>query len=55
MRHSVARGVALLVVLALGPAGLAGTPHVRVVVADATYLMADTDTLSGAEENVAAC
>ncbi|OLB99451.1 MAG: hypothetical protein E6K58_06250 [Nitrospirae bacterium] len=51
MRHSVARGVALLVVLALGPAGLAGTPHVRVVVADATYLMADTDTLSGAEEN----
>src|SRR5438046_2143701 len=51
MRHSDARGVALLVVLALGPAGLAGTPHVRVVVADATYLMADTDTLSGAEEN----
>ncbi len=37
---------------AVGPAGLAATPHVQVVVADATYLMADTDTLSGAEENV---
>jgi hypothetical protein len=30
---------------------LAATPHDRVVVADATYLMTDTDTLSGAEEN----
>ncbi|MGH7167701.1 MAG: hypothetical protein ACREII_04140, partial [Nitrospiraceae bacterium] len=51
MSHSVALGVTLLAVLVLGPAGLATTTHVRVVVADATYLMADTDTLSGAEEN----
>lgn len=51
MSHSVALGVTLLAVLVLGPAGLAATTHVRVVVADATYLMADTDTLSGAEEN----
>lgn len=51
MSHSVALGVTLLAVLVLGTAGLAATTHVRVVVADATYLMADTDTLSGAEEN----
>jgi len=52
MNPSVALGVTLLAVLAFQPAGLAATPHVRVVVAEATYLMADTDTLSGAEENV---
>src|SRR5437867_4127498 len=33
------------------PAVLAGTPHVRVVVAEDTYPSANTDTLSGAEEN----
>ncbi len=51
MSHSVALGVVLLAVLALGPASLAGTTPVQVVVADTTYLMADTDTLSGAEQN----
>jgi hypothetical protein len=52
MSPSVALGVALLANFAITLSGLAATPHVRVVVTDATYLMADTDTLGGAEENV---
>ena len=50
-RHR-ALGVSLLAMLAISSPALAATSNVRVVVADATYLMADTDTLSGAEENV---
>lgn len=42
--------VPLFVLLVVSPV-LAASPNVRVVVADATYVMADTDTLSGAEEN----
>ena len=52
MSRYFALGVVLLAIFATGPSGLASTPHTRVVVADATYLMADTDTLAGAEENV---
>ena len=52
MSRCHALGVSLLTVLAIDLPGLAATPNVRVVVADATYLMADTDTLGGAEENV---
>lgn len=48
----LALGVSLLAMFAIDPAALAATPHTRVVVTDATYLMADSDTLSGAEENV---
>jgi cell division septum initiation protein DivIVA len=52
MSRYLALGVSLLAMFAISPAGLAATPRTRVVVMDATYLMADTDTLSGAEENV---
>jgi len=52
MSRCLALGVSLLTVLAIDLTSLAATPNVRVVVADATYLMADTDTLGGAEENV---
>jgi hypothetical protein len=52
MSRYLALGVSLLTIFAINLSSLAATPHVRVVVADATYLMADTDTLSGAEENV---
>jgi cell division septum initiation protein DivIVA len=52
MSRYLALGVSLLAMFAISPAGLAATPRTRVVVTDATYLMADTDTLSGAEENV---
>ena len=52
MSRYLALGASLLVILSIGHVGAAATPHVRVVVADATYLMADTDTLGGAEENV---
>jgi hypothetical protein len=52
MSRYFALGVSLLAIFAIDPFGLAATPHVRTVVADASYLMADTDTLAGAEENV---
>jgi hypothetical protein len=52
MSRYLALGVSLLTMFVIHLSALAVTPHVRVVVADATYLMADTDTLSGAEENV---
>ena len=52
MSRSVALGISLLVVCSASSASPAAGPRVQVVVADATYLMADTDTLSGAEENV---
>jgi hypothetical protein len=52
MSRYLALGISLLAMLAICSPGLAATPNLRVVVADATYLMADTDTLSGAEENV---
>jgi len=52
MSRYVALGVALLAVFAITQSGLAATHHVRVVVSEATYLMADTDTLGDAEENV---
>ena len=52
MSRYLALGVSLLAMFAIGPAALAATPRTRIVVTDATYLMADTDTLGGAEENL---
>lgn len=52
MSRYLALGVSLLTLLAIDPSSIAATSHVRVVVTDATYLMTDTDTLGGAEENV---
>src|SRR5262245_44304334 len=52
MSRCLALGVSLLTIFAINLTGLAATATVRVVIADATYLMADTDTLGGAEENV---
>lgn len=52
MSRILALGVSLLTMLMISQEALASTPRTKVVVADATYLMADTDTLSGAEENV---
>lgn len=51
MRPSASLGVVLLAVFGLGSDGLTDASRVRVVVADASYLMSDTDTLSGAAEN----
>ena len=51
MRRSCTIGMTLLALLAIDQSGLAASPHEKTVIADATYLMADTDTLAGAEEN----
>jgi len=41
----------LLVALSLSLSAQAAEPHVKVVVADASYVMGDSDTLAGGEEN----
>jgi hypothetical protein len=51
MSRYLALGISCLAI-AVTSSSLAATPFIQVVVAEATYLMADSDTLSAAEENV---
>jgi tetratricopeptide (TPR) repeat protein len=44
--------ILLLVALLSSPPAPAAEPHVKVVVAEASYVMGDSDTLAGGEENV---